>query len=185
MKTKILFILFTLALCAPVSASFLWTLDYDSQFMQANVGLNTEQTSKPYLGGEASWLMDNGFGIGFAYNHLTIEDYEYYGGNARYVLVMPQLTLSYNMPIAEQEYFLRVVAAAGYGMGRYRLGVSDYRAAAPVYSGEAVIYRKLVGMFYGGVRIGYRYFVADYEVPEVSINISGLYAGVSLMHIYY
>lgn len=185
---KILIAVFFMALAAAGAraGSFL-TLNYNYTFTGENPLLSSTGARTPYLNGEGGWLFDWNMSASFKYDHITMEDFEYAGNNARVVAVIPALGLGYAAKFWDDRLLLWLNAYAGYAVSvRYRLDAADHKANTFSPSLSAAIYYNVKGQFYAGLETGYRFLKVKYTdlAGEPELDLSGIFCGVSLKHIF-
>jgi hypothetical protein len=176
-----------LILAATACAGGFFTLGYDYAMFGKNDLLASESSRTGYFNLDIGHMWDPGISAAFKYDHIGLDDINASGQNARVVAVIPSISAGYAIKVINESFLWWSSINVGYAVSvRYRLGVTDYKAAGFAPSLTTALYYKLTAKFYAGIEAGYRYLKVNYS--DISggpqLDLSGIFAGISLKHIF-
>lgn len=161
-------------------------LGMDLAFFTNNALFGTGASKVSYFNGSAGMAWDCGLITGLRYDHIDIEDQVVNVENVKFVGAIPSLELGYFVKLPDYKLLWWSTARFGYvASARYRSRVTDYKAAAFVPAVSTSLCYQLSSKFYAGLEVGYRYFNVKYSaIGDSTLNLSGIFAGVSLIHLF-
>ncbi len=187
MKRTVLILFFVAAMSAIINAGLYLTLGYDQEMYGENKDFGIKSGRVAVPNGGLGWVWENGFSAGFAYNHLGIEDLDLSGHNMRIISPIPSVDLGYMVLFDEKKYMLWSTVSAGYGIARYRIDVNDEKGGGFEFAVKEAFLYQVKGQFYAGLEVGYRYYKAGFNYAPFDpgyIDLSGIFAGVQLTHVF-
>jgi hypothetical protein len=184
MKKIILIAAVLMCLTTFAGAALFVSAGGDDMMLGKNDLLGKDGANATVYTGSIGWAFDSGFTAAMLYDHLDMEDYIVNVQNARVIAPIPSLGLGYRAGFENNKYLWWTTAGAGFAPVRYRLNVTDYRSSAFAPSIRTAGYYRIDGQFYAGIEAGYRYLKTNFsDIPGKELDLSGLFAGISLMFV--
>ena len=191
MKKCLMAVFAVLVFAAYAGANGFLTLGYDYGIFGKNDMLGTASSQTGYFNLDGGYLFDNGLSVSFKYDHIDMEDFSVIDAslnsqNVKVVAVVPSLGVGYTVKFMDGNLLWWSTLNAGYAVSvRYRLNVTDYHAMGFAPSVTTALYYKLGKTVYGGVDLGYRYLKVTYDdFPGKTLDLSGMFCGISIKHIF-
>lgn len=187
MKKLFVLVVALMGIATYVLAGGYLNLGDDYAVLTNNKLFNSGASTVSYFNGSLGVTWDCGLITGFRYDHIGIEDKSYGTENVRLIAAIPALELGYNIKLMDDKLLWWSTARIGYAVSaRYRRGLTDYKATAFVPAVSTALYYNFVGKFYAGLEVGYRYFNVKYaglDSGSNELNLSGLFIGISFLHL--
>ena len=186
MKKILISVLLVLSFTGLSFAGTYLNLGADYSFIPNNDLFGSGALKISYFNGSLGYAWDFGLVGGLRYDHFGVDDQVSLMQNARFVSAIPAVELGYNIRFMDEKLIWWSVFRFGYAVSaRYRLGVTDYKATAFVPAVSTAVLYQLHGQFYAGIEVGYRYFDVIYpELGGKHLNLSGMFTGITLMHLF-